>query len=327
MSQEEQYQHTDEMTLADLLAVLLRFRRMILIGTIVTGLIGVLIWYVIPATRPSLDEDVDYVVEIEVSVASLPANISRYADLSLPALFRHSALDAVTILPSYEELLLESDDSSFQDQPQSERLRFLEQEFIGSKYEVEFIRDRSILIMRCNCGDEAISEQFLRSVVADTVSRIQSQVSAQLAPARAVLEQSLVSMQRAMTSAVLSGSGDTLGNRGAEEAVARSIELSVPNSVGAIADIVVASETAAQLAQSLDLFFVPSDETRHVVIPSDSVERSPRLVLSIAAAFFALSLIAFIRQYIQNVSKDSEQLDKLRQAWNYPRRRARERDE
>ena len=68
-------QNEEEISLIDLLAVIIKYRKMIIFGTIAAGIIGIAAIFVMPKLFPSFDNK-EITATYTVKVTPLPSNIS-----------------------------------------------------------------------------------------------------------------------------------------------------------------------------------------------------------------------------------------------------------
>ena len=87
-------QNEEEISLIDLLAVIIKYRKMIIFGTIAAGIIGIAAIFVMPKLFPSFDNK-EITATYTVKVTPLPSNIS-------------SALAALGINNNFENVLTSS---------------------------------------------------------------------------------------------------------------------------------------------------------------------------------------------------------------------------
>ena len=320
MSQhDETHYETDEISLVDLIAVLIRYRRMIIWGTVVVAILSIGVLFVLPAVGLMDGPASEFEVSVTVRVASLPQTVNRYGSVNFPVTLRETLLDPVYILPYYQQKQQQTDPAVEDDRTRPELLRYLEENYIGDEYQVVWSEAASSLTLTCACENPDNAEQFLVSLVENLAPAVAVDLVAQLTPVISVLEQSLAATQESLAGVVLAGSRDFLQDEFSSASIFASLlrymELNASNSLASLSDLALAREYLTELSTSPATFFSVVGDTRVVATAPAGTSRSTTVVLSVVAAFFALCLAAFVRQYARNVRNDPVQLAKLKDAW------------
>jgi hypothetical protein len=320
---QESYSEADEISLIDLVAVLVRYRRMIIWGTVLVGVVVVVALCVFPAVGITGGDAPVYTVSMQVNVVTVPEEVNRYGSVDLLLTLRDVLLDPVYVLPHYQRMRSAAGDPMAEGQSRPERLLFLRDEYIGDEYEVSLDRAQSSVTISCTCENPELVSEFLRSLVANVDGPVQAEIADRIVPVSAVIEQALSTTLQSLASVILAGSQDLLGDQRSAgsgsvlDSLIRHLELNAPNSLQSLSQLVLAQEFFAVLSQSVSTFYSTTEETEVIAAPREGTGRSTRVMLSVIAAFFALVLIAFVRQYARNVSRDPLQMSKLREAWGF----------
>ena len=328
MSQDQEpHTEPDEISLVDLLSVLVRYRRMIVFGTLLVAVVALVVLFVLPAAGVLEAYTPLYAVGLEVRVAPVPDVAAQYSSVDLLRTLNVALVDPAYVLPYYEQMQASREDYQAPDRTRPEQLRYLQEEYIGDEYTVSVDSAQSVVTLRCRCEDPERGEVFLRSLASNLPSAVQEELALQIAPTTMVLEQSLSVTLNSLASAVLAGSQDLLANelpRSSGPVLAdlvRYLERTVPNSLATLSELVLAQQYFSELSTALSSFLSVADEVEVIAAPAEGAGRATRLVLTVIAAIFALTLTAFVRQYARNVSQDPSQIEKLQEAWAEPRRR------
>jgi hypothetical protein len=311
MADENRYpEREDEISLVDLLAVLIRFRRMIIGGTALVAVLAVGVLYVLPALGATEGPEETYTTEATVIIPALPDSLSERVSLNVSGIVRSSLASPRAVGNAYKAL----DDPQCPpippDQSDEEYLSMVRNKIIDERLTVAWNKDTAVLTVSFSCTSSETSKQYIDRLMDEIGSQLAPVVSSQVAVAVESVQDSLQSVRATIASAVSEAAATTAGST---ENVLSYLQAEEPAALQSLADLTTQLERLRGISEKPESLYGMAGS------PITTVEtESNRLVMVVVAtiaAFFVFVLIAFVRQAARNVAQDPEEMGKLKAAW------------
>lgn len=299
----------DEISLIDLLAVLVRFRRIIIGGTALAGIIAAVVLYVFPMVGITEPQE-EYVAQVRLVVNRIPEELEDFAPIDPGVLMQAVLTDARIVGEVYR---LYNDDID-PDMTPERYLRMIRRDIVGNQLEIEWSERTRTMDIQWTDNNSERALEFVETLIEAATPTMTGQIRWQLQGAErslAVNIESRIALARSVGTVV---GRIAEGGRTVDEARVR--ELIGEADVGDISAL-LAAETALERAQGLlqdpsRLFTVA---TEPIVFEGDGQGRMVRMVVTLFTAFFLMVFVAFVLQYARTVRGDAEEMAKLRAAW------------
>ncbi|MFW5642610.1 MAG: hypothetical protein ACOCYQ_01160 [Alkalispirochaeta sp.] len=314
----------DTISLIDLIAVVVRYRRVVVIGTVLVFLATLGALYLPPlAGLGSAENGRQYRVEQKLQIQPLSSEVSKYASIELGRTFQEVMTDPRVVIDPYRELLEEEDpiqDSREERSPEKltreELTTYLSEEFIGGAYKVT--RDGNTITVSLVSEDAEQTQTFLAAVVERARQEISVRLAPQLARTEATIAEVIDITGDSIAQVVSQGIQDT-GSFGSTEAVdslLARISTSASGLIGELRDLTYVQNEVVSIKGNVGALVTPINEPLVYALPQEQ-GRDPKMILVIATitAFFLTVFLAFVLEYVRRVRKDPEEMGKLRAAW------------
>ncbi len=273
----------DEISLVDLLAVLIRFRRMILGGTVLV-LIASIVWlYGLPAAGLASQAPPTYTAKIDLEVRSVPE-----------ALDEHVTLD---VLARAQTLLRD-------------------RQVTGAELTVTYDRASGIISFTTSDTDRDAAVRSLSGVADAANAALAERLNRDLDEAEQRARARIAAVERSLQTVMHDAPATDRIDEASPDGILRYLTLAVTmenavQSVRADADLL----EQIRIVRERPCLICPVSAEPLVTREATGNRRSVRVVVSTVAALFLLIFIAFVRQYIRTVAADAEESRKLRDAW------------
>lgn len=304
----------DDISLVDLFAVVLRYRRLVVGLPLLAGIVAVVVVYAAPVfLPPERFEARVYRVEQEVVFEPILPQAEQYLRRSPAATFARLATDTRTVAAVYTEL---NRDPLLESLSEAEFLAYIRREIIGSRFDTSFSSCTGVLTMAFESDDPEHAQQVLSAIYREATARFADAMDLLIVEAVRNAEVDILTAESAIR-LVSSMDGDLGRNSSAltMQAVANQLALSFDNAVSLYSDATLALSELERLRSELDSAYSIHHDA--LVLRVDDPAGSGRAVTVVvavfAAGFFALFL-AFVLNYIRLVKADPVESGKLRQA-------------
>lgn len=316
--QQPTYSSEDDIGLVDVIAVLVRFRRMIVVGVVVTAMLAIGALWVLPLVGIGGPPRQTYTVRTELEVNSIPAVAGQYLAIDLPQLVLAQLRDERFIAPIFDRYRrdLNEDYQEFNSHP--EYVRYIRDDVIGETYDATLSASTSLVVLSCTCEQPDVAIEFLDEVLDSLPSALQPTISRQTQTAIGVVQRSLESVQQSLVSLISVGTRSiTAGNGGQldPDSLVQYIGANATESMESLSELITAEESLRRLNGQLGDFLSRAGDPVVIANRPEGRSRVVTLALVVIAAAFAFVLVAFVRQYIHKVSSDPAEMAKLRAAW------------
>ena len=277
-------QNEEEISLIDLLAVIIKYRKMIIFGTIAAGIIGIAAIFVMPKLFPSFDNK-EITATYTVKVTPLPSNIS-------------SALAALGINNNFENVLT----SSFINLPfiasEYKKFPFTSDGFFSNSIVEEIVKSKKLQIVPA--GITNYYDVILRMPIEklDTGTDFVKEIVS-------IDNESVLTVLAETIPLLESNTKESLDK--IEKSTARVNDFyTIQNLRDLLKDIEIYKE------KNINIFELEKEP----FVLSVPQGRLKKLIIVVFAAFFLLVFLAFARNAVQNVKADPDASKIISDAWN-----------
>ena len=282
-------QNEEEISLIDLLAVIIKYRKMIIFGTIAAGIIGIAAIFVMPKLFPSFDNK-EITATYTVKVTPLPSNIS-------------SALAALGINNNFENVLtssfinlpfIASEYTQFPFTTQS----FTRDGFFSNSIVEEIVKSKKLQIVPA--GITNYYDVILRMPIEklDTGTDFVKEIVS-------IDNESVLTVLAETIPLLESNTKESLDK--IEKSTARVNDFyTIQNLRDLLKDIEIYKE------KNINIFELEKEP----FVLSVPQGRLKKLIIVVFAAFFLLVFLAFARNAVQNVKADPDASKIISDAWN-----------
>jgi len=285
---EKNTNNEDEISLIDLFAVLIRYRKLIVIGTLVVSfLVGVYL-FIVPVLFPSFS-GAKYVVSYSIGVDSLPPMLASEFSTGKDNgnYILQLAVSSFTNPQSFSSLYREQPIFSIDGKLPDNKVEFnkMVSDFFGKDITIAENKVGGIdIVLEIPVVNEDKVDSFMSAFIAAANKQISDSVLPQLTSVVSVAQQSAIAGANSMK----------------EENIAATLDLQLLiNSANRFL-----AENVSFVHQVGEPFVVPSAQGRLT-----------KLVIVAFAGFFVFVFIAFVLNAIRNVKADSEASKIISDAW------------
>ena len=287
----EQYENNeDEISLIDLFAVLIRYRKLVVIGTLAVALAAFACFFVLPKFVPSLDSGKQTVI-YDVETERLPPSLYSMINYDILTSAISYMQNASVIADVQKEFSVIVDEKKFS----SEKLYNLavKQAIDHGIFLVKKSDIPGNITVTCTISNAPEKYESLKSFMQELAKVTSDHIEKTLMPEINLLEKnadSFIEMYgNATTSASKRGSSAETVNYADISADAKAFKLKYNG-------------------------FVSISENEFV-IPMPA-KRSIKFIIAVFAAFFVFVFIAFLMNAVENIKKDTYASNLIKKAWN-----------
>lgn len=304
-------QYDDTISLIDLIAVMVRRRRLIIVGTVLAGLLSIAALYLGPSVGLEIGPETVYTAERHILVNAIPTDLEQYISIDLSATLRALLRDPNVVGEVYARL----EENPPDDRSQERYLAMIRRSLIDNQYQVQWDSATRILTLSYTNHTADGARRFLDAMFVQVGPELAEQIGPQLAEAassvNAAVNEAEAAVARFTEQAVQRNA--TVGN----EITAEAILASIDSTGGA------ALASLATLRYTEQRLFAFSSDTRALYNPLGGAsvfeERTGRrsVIVSITTitVFFLTVFLAFVLEYIRRVRAEPEEIAKIEAAW------------
>ncbi len=313
--QTENRYEDDTISLIDLVAVVVRYRTMIVIGTILTCIVTAMGLYLTPLVGLEIDQQSGYTAQRQMLVENFPQRIRQYIDFD-PAVRLQSILNDPTFVA---EVYAPFEENVPTDRTPERYLATVRRHIIGNAYRVEWNSGTRLLTLRYTASTPDSATGFIEAIASRGVLELGTQMGPQLEDARDALSRMIDENEIQLAGLIRQAIQETpdISQELSIDSIIEYLEISGNNVLSVFASVtgdMVVLEEAIEESHQLVTFFGPP--VVFEVFEEDS--RSPITVVVVATilAFFILVFLAFVFEYVRRVRQDPDEMHKLRSAWH-----------
>jgi hypothetical protein len=310
---DQNYRYEEEtISLIDLVAVLVRFRRMIVGGTVAVAILVGVYLYGLPAFGVTERTEETYVTELRLAISPLSERVAEYVTLDVAGAVQSAVANPRAVGQAYRQVEAQINPEADPNRSRERYLSMIRRDVIDEALLVSYDRNTSVLTLEFSAANKEASREFLELLVeqirTELTPLVLSQVSIAVDNIDTSLEAIRMTVVRAAEDAITQA-----GNGVDPDDLANHLESNADTALQSMADLVSLRERIAALGEEPGSLFAPLGEP--VVYAEPSGGRATTAVIAVITAFFLLVFLAFVRQYIINVRNDEEEMKKLQEAW------------
>lgn len=296
----EQYENNneDEISLIDLFAVLVRYRKLVVIGTLAVALAAFAWLFVLPKFVPSLDSGKQTVI-YDVKTERLPPSLYSMIDYDILTSAISYMQNASVIADTQKGFSVIADEKKFS----SEKLYNLAiKQAIDSK--VFLVKESDIpgnITVACTISSAPEKYESLKSFMQKLAKVTSDYIEKSLMPEINLLEKnadSFIEMYGNATTAASKSGASSASKSGASSASVNYADISAD----------------AKAFKSKYNGFLSISENEFVI--PEPAKRSIKFIIAVFAAFFVFVFIAFLMNAVENIKNDENAVSLIKKAWN-----------
>ena len=301
----------DTISLVDLVAVVVRHRRLIIGGTILVALAVIAALYAPAPAGLEIGPQREFTVERSLYIASIPPGAAQYVNLDIPAAVRGVLADPRVVGNVYREF----EEDPPEDRSQEQYLTMVRRDIIDQRLRVSWDNNTRTITLSFAGPDSASTAAFLQELLHATSAALSRTLQPLLMQATQDLATSLESTQAVLAQLVSESVGQTAGPGGSitPEAVLMTLNSSGGPTLSAFNETRATLDRMEAIAQEPASLLRPLGSTAVYEEPTGS--RSMIVIISTITAFFLTVFLAFVLEYIRRVKEDPEEVGKLTAAW------------
>ncbi len=299
----------DTITLIDLIAEIVRYRRLVVLGTFLSGALAIVVLFLGPLIGLEIGPQIVYTAEQRILINQVPADLEQYITINPAAAVR-------TILQSpgvVGEVYRPFEEDPPEDRTEEQYLTMVRQSVIGDIYGVEWDEDTQILALSFTDASPEHAIDFLARIVGIMGAELTSQAGPQIAETARAIETAIIETERT---------------------VARLFEQAVPQLAFAEVSVfeIVASvdgiagmdlNSLAILESAAERLYDVATDARSLytllgtptVYEDQTGNRAVIVIIATMTAFFVSMFLAFMLGFVRRIKQDPEEMAKLKAAW------------
>lgn len=295
----EQYENNeDEISLIDLFAVLIRYRKLIVIGTLAVALAAFAWLFVLPKFVPSLDSGKQTVI-YNVKTERLPPSLYSMINYDILTSVISYMKNVSVIADAQKEFSVIVDEKKFS----SEKLYNLavKQAIDQGIFLVEKSDIPGNITVTCTISNAPEKYESLKNFMQKLAKVTSDYIEKSLMPEIDLLEKNADSFIK------MYGNATTTASKSGSSTASKSGSSAVTVNY---ADI---SADAKAFKSKYNGFVSVSENEFVIPVPS---KRSIKFIIAVFAAFFVFVFIAFLMNAVENIKKDTYASNLIKKAWN-----------
>ena len=300
----------DTISLIDLIAVVVRHRTLIIVGTVLAGILSILALYVGPRVGLEVGPQPVYTAQRRILVSPVPTDLEEYVSVEVAAAARTILQDPRMIGDIYRDF--EEDPPA--DRTPEEYLSMIRNRLInGDTYTVDWDNNSRILTIGYTNSHSGDTNDFLDAVVSALGPSLTSQIGPRFAEAANALDASLASSRATLAELVDESVRRVSSSAVTPDAILSSLERTAGSSIATFATtqgtITRLRRIASDAGSLVSLVGSP------VVYQDTSGSRSMIVIITTITVFFLTVFLAFVLEYVRRVRQEPEEMEKLQSAW------------
>lgn len=301
----------DEISLVDLLAVIVRHRRLIIGVPLVVGLAAALYLYALPALGLTERPVSTYEVRKDLEVATVPEDLKGVVPFDPVARTRSLLKDVRVVGPEYAELFPDAR----AERTDEEYNTWIREEIIGEHLSTSYDGDTEILSVTFRGPDLELAEAFLDRLYRAVRTEVVKPYLEELDETEERISRRINSTEQAVGAAMSLGLFDEDGGDGsaAELGASRILPFERGNAE-LLGDLFFERGELRAFREQMEQPLAPTGDPV-VFVEEGAGRRSVRLLVAVLTAGFLSVFLAFVLEYARGVSRDPEESAKLKSAW------------
>ena len=306
---ENELRRTDdyyEVDLIDLFAVMLRYRKMIILGTLIITFLAGLFFYVRPKVMPKSQEKqlkVTYVIKVKQFPSTIGSGLGRLGvSFDINGELANSFEDYPTLAKEYKKYPLMKEDYPEDKLEYNKLIMDTFQNKVG-KAQKDIGKDKKIIMskrmgnafyLECAVPAERFEAGALDSFIKEHLELINQQVQEQAQEYLVVLENKTMESYKEVTSASNKGSATSIGLVDTEQSLRETLQ-----------DIEAYKKSPVT-------FYTLNDEPFVVEVEKSKIKN---VVLTFFVSLFFFICLAFVNYIVGNIKNNAGIMQKISTAW------------
>ncbi|MFA7567937.1 MAG: hypothetical protein WCY01_12975 [Alkalispirochaeta sp.] len=303
----------DTISLIDLLAVVVRHRRLIIIGTLCVGIVTAAVLYLGPLAGLEAGPQYRYTAERQVFLTPMPPEAQRYIAVDIPSIARLILEDPQTV----GEVFADFEDAPPPNRTHERYLTMVDRDIIGERYTVAWDGNTRKLTLRYTNSSVENAIGFLDAMVGTLGPEIATVVGPIFDDAVQSLDEALAETLDQFGAAVIAGIIGLEGTSAENDptSLIAAVDRAGTTTVRSLADLNLAISRLGSLADDPTTLYSAVGKTA-VFEGMSGTGRSTVVIIATITTFFLTVFLAFVLEYIRRVRHDPEEMEKLHSAWN-----------
>ena len=315
LTQYTERRHEDDMiSLIDLVAVLVRYRTMIVVAAILAGVLTVVGLYVGPLVGFDFGPQPQYTAQRQIFVENIPQGISEYINID-PVIRLQSILNDPAFVG---EVYAQFEENAPTDRTPERFLAMVQRDILGKAYEVEWESGTRILTLRYTASTPEEARTFVEAVTSQGTSVLRDQINSQLESTKSVLNRIIAQNEAQLARLIgqaIDGTSTTSFEILVDEIIAY-LEFSGSDTLSTLASVtgdINVLEEVIEEPHRLASSFAPTAVFE--VLEERSLSPASIGIVAAVLVFFAMVFLAFVLEYVRRVKRDAQEMHKLQSAW------------
>lgn len=311
-------QETEIITLIDLAAVLLRYRRMVVVGTLAVVAVYSALFVVIPFMGVDLGPGPTFAVEKRIRVRPINPNLAEAVTVSTGSTLSSMLKDVPLVVECYEAAAARDGSPAINQRSRSRLFDSVNRDMIEGRYAVEYKHATQSVIVRYETLDLEFGAALLEEVAikgSETLAEfVDDNVRQSIKSTRLTVDETKTEVNAVIIESIGNAIPDLAANSTSGQRVLDEFASDWVDRLSPFAD---ARQTLSRLEEL-------QTQTSTLAVPDEGVSvyeqpgRSPirALVVLTVVAFLFFLILAFVLDYGRRVRSDPEEMTKIRSAWN-----------
>jgi hypothetical protein len=301
----------DTISLVDLVAVVIRHRSLIVLGTLLVGVLTAAVLYFGPMAGLDVGPTPEYTVQRRISVDPLPSELRGVVSITPSTELRAILTDIGVVGHAYRRVEREPDGDLTEG-----RRNVAIRRFAAEKYSVSWSGETETMTVSVTTDDPAYGADFLEAVIAEAGTAVTARINTRLEEQRQTLETNLAAtraeLERLALQAAERVSPSPLGvtptsvlgqlDVGGGTAIVSLFQME--RASAALDDISGSAETLYRVEPGTILFEEQTGSGRTTIV-----------IITTITTFFLTVFLAFVLEYIRRVRQEPEEMAKIEAAW------------
>lgn len=302
----------DTISLVDLVAVVVRHRLLIVLGTALVAVISVVAVLMLPQWGFEVGAKDVYTAERKLVVEEIPSDLRSYLSVNVVANIQSILRDPRIVGEVYR---------AFEEEPPAERTEaqytaMIRRDVIGKNLAIGWDGSIGVMTVSYTAGEGDKATAFLDALIERLGPELAATLGDQFIEAEELLGEALEKAQTELATVVV----DTVQRTGsmpekpAIEDILVYLDRSGSETIFAFRDTILSVEKLQRLSRNAQALYTVSGAPI-VYADTEGSGKKMIVIISTITAFFLTVFLAFVLEYVRRVREDKEEMEKLRVAW------------
>lgn len=312
----EAYPETGTISLIDLVAVLVRYRRMIVGGTILAVAVAAVFLYALPAVTGNQPFESSYQNTARIALRDLSPELSPYLSINTLGIVRDALESPEIVGEAYREMEESVGKEIDPERTEAQFLGMMARGIIGNRLTVGWNEQSRILTVQYTGSTREEARILMSSLLELVDEHVANFVTPRVDSGMDAIERRIRGARVTLSGTIASGLSDWSNGSSAisEERVISFLEANADNALEQLVDLIGVRDELETIKQDTGELYTIVGRPLIVEQPPETGRRVVATVIVLTALFFLL-VAAFVRQYADNVRHDEVEMIKLRSAW------------